>query len=942
MTKSMPRLLFLFSFFVICVSGYAQNGFIRGSIIDDATGEALIGATAQIEGTSTGGVADIDGKFSVNEVTPGTYAVIVSYVGYQTQRIESVVVPSGGVVVLDVRLKSDVVGLEEVVVTAEAIKNNEIALLTLQKKSGLVLDGISARQFSLNGDSDAASAIKRVTGVSVEGGKYVYVRGLGDRYSKTTLNGAEVPGLDPNRNTVQMDLFPSNLIDNIVVYKTFSPDIPANFTGGYVDVATKDFPDAFTLQIGAGFGYNTNATFTKNVLTDDWGNSHWLGFASSDRDLPAIVADGVSQREQPQQLDRETKSFNGSFDPSTYTPSVNHGFSVSMGNQKEIFGKQVGFIGSLSYQRSYNYYDNAAVGRFFLPGDVTAPTLDTLRDLTAARSNESILWGALFNSTIKFNPNNKVSLNLMRNQSADADAGFYEGLFPFASGDDPNFFYQARAITYTERSLSNGQLRGEHVIGSNKNKFFWMGSYSRSTQDEPDLKFFQNLRFGQGPEYTYDAVSNNLILPSRYFRDMEETNTDLKMNLEIPIQTSKLKFGVSYVRKERDFYETIIQFNDEPFTTLYAGDVDAYFADSNLGIVSGSVNNPQFGLIIQDNTTGGGTYFGEENVPGAFAMIDWQLSKTLKAIIGARYERTDISVDNVNAAPAERFANVENDDILPAINVTKNLNDKTNLRFAYGRTVARPTFRELARFASFDFIGDFILIGNPFLKRTTIDNVDLRYEIFPNSGELISVSAFYKNFQDPIERAVDPNTNDISTQVVFRNVDEAFLIGGEFELRKKLSFLSPQLSKFMIGVNVAYIYSRVDISPGELALIRVNDPDADDQRVMFGQSPYIINALFSYDDPDRNFNVNLNYNVQGERLSVVSTGGIPNIYEQPRPLLDLNIKKGIGERFSIRVAATNLLNSRYRQIHDFQGVEYDYSNFRVGQSFSLGFSYLVE
>jgi outer membrane receptor protein involved in Fe transport len=938
----------------LCNQVYAQTGIIRGSIIDDSNGEALIGATAQLEASTIGAIADIDGKFSIANVPDGTHTLVFSYVGYQTQKVEGVIVKAGEVVVLDIRLKTESIGLEEVVVTAQAIKNNEVALLTMQRKSSLVMDGISAKQFSMNGDSDAGAAIKRVTGVSVEGGKYVYVRGLGDRYSKTSLNNSEIPGLDPNRNTVQMDLFPSNLIDNLVVYKTFSPNIPANFTGGFVNISTKEFPDAFTVQVSASAGYNANATFQPGVITDNWGKNHWLGFADPNRAIPAIVADGITVRSFNQAeamlLDKETKSFKGSFNPSTFTPAPNHSFSFSIGDQKTVFGKQLGFIGGLSYQRNYEYFQNGDVGRFFLPGSVTAARLDTLYNLKQTRGSESILWGGLLNTTLKLSKNHKIGLNLMHNQGAEASASFYEGTFPFASGNDPNFFFQGRSLVYIERSMSNAQLKGTHHLPGSNIKFDWIGSYSQSEQDEPDLKYFQNLRFGQDPEnYGYDAISNNVRPTSRYFRNMTESNYDIKANVEIPVtinnQPSKIMMGGSYVAKSRNFEETIVQYKPEPGATLYDGDIDAYFDESNLGLLGIDGNgNPTFpyGLIIQDNTTGGGTYTGEERVPAVYAMMDWQVNKMLKVSFGARYEKTDIDVDNINASAAERFASLNNDDILPSINVTQQLSDNTNLRLAYGRTLARPTFRELAKFASFDFQGDFLIIGNPFLMRTTIDNFDLRWETFPKSGELISVSAFYKSFQDPIERAVDPNTNDLATQIQFRNVKSAWLVGAEFEFRKKLDFITPTLSNFSAGFNFAYIYSRVDIAPGELALIRVNDPNADSQRQMFGQSPYIVNALLAYDNPDRKLNANVTFNVQGARLSVVSTGGIPNVFEQPRPVLDVNVKKGIGQRWSVKLAAANLLNSEFRQTHSFKGQEYNFSSYRIGATFSAGISFLIE
>ena len=937
-------------FAIIAFTGYSQQtGIIRGSVIDDENGEMLIGATAQIVGTTNGTVTDLDGRFSISAVAPGNYAVQFSFIGYQIQKVENVVVNPGQVTVLNVRLRTEATNLEAVVVSADMIRDNEAAILTMQRKSSQVMDGISSRQFSMNGDNDAGAAIKRVTGVSVEGGKFVYVRGLGDRYSKTSLNNAEIPGLDPNRNSVQMDLFPSNLINNLVVYKTFSPDIPAGFTGGFINISTKEFPDQFTLQFSGSLGYNTNATFQKNILTDDFGKFHPFGFADKGRSLPASIRDGITPRSfdlpQAQQLDRETRSFNGSMAPTMFAPSMNQNYSFSIGDQKTVFGKQVGFIAGLSYQRSYEYYNKGDVGRFFLPGNVTALSLDTLYSLKDERSKESVLWGALLNTTVKLNGSNKIGLNLMRNQSADASTRFLEGHFPFASGNDPDFYAQLRAMEYVERSLTTGQVKGEHVLGERKIKLDWSGAYTISAQQEPDLKYFNNLRFGAGPEYSYDAVSNNIRPASRYFRDMDEANIDVKGNVEIPLITgstdSKLKFGGSYVSKSRIFDERIIQYKPEPYATAFNGDINAYFEEGNLGLV-GASNAVQYGLIILDQTTGGGTYSGSEAVPAGYAMIDWQASKTVKVSTGARYEQTNIEVRNVNARTEERFANLNNHDLLPALNMTKEFSNNMNLRFGYGRTIARPTFRELARFASFDFQGDFILIGNPFLKRSVIDNIDLRYEIFPRTAELISLSAFYKRFTDPIERAVDPNTNDLATQVFFRNVDEAYLAGMELEFRKKLDFIMPALSDFSIGVNLAYIHSQVDISEGELALIRVNDPEAQDQRVMFGQSPYIMNALLSYDNFDRAINANFNFNVQGPRLAVVSTGGIPNVFEQPRPTLDFNLKKGISDKWSLKFSAANLLDSPYTMTHEFKGLEYNYSSYRLGRNFSFGASFTIE
>ncbi|NJL12905.1 MAG: TonB-dependent receptor [Microscillaceae bacterium] len=338
-----------------------------------------------------------------------------------------------------------------------------------------------------------------------------------------------------------------------------------------------------------------------------------------------------------------------------------------------------------------------------------------------------------------------------------------------------------------------------------------------------------------------------------------------------------------------------------------------------------------------------GSYEASEQVTAGYLMADFRLAPKFKVSTGIRFERTDIALEMRDAfiAPELRFADLERNDFLPGINTTWNIKENMNLRASYGRTIARPTFRELARFTTFDFLGDFTLIGNPFLERTVVDNIDLRWEIFPRTEEIFSLSLFYKSFQDPIERAVNPTTSDLAIQFEFRNVEQAFVLGGELEIRKKLDFISPTLKNLSVGANITVLTSQVDIAPGELALIRVNDPAAESTRPLFGQSPYIINALLSYNNLDNGWAANLSFNVQGERLSAVSVGGTPNVFEQPRPMLDFNVSKTLGN-FKIKFSAGNLLNAKYKFTQDFNNTEYIYQLYQLGQTFGLSLSYGLE
>lgn len=946
-------LLCLMIFGVISIS-LAQNGTIRGTITDGETGEPLIGATALIVGTTIGGASDLDGNFSISAVA-GTYEVQISYVSYETKKVTGVEVKAGEVTIINVVLGTDAgLGLEEVVVEAKAIQNSSAAILTLQKKSTVVLDGISSEQFKRSNDSDVASAIKRVTGVSVEGGKYVYVRGLGDRYSKTSVNGADVPGLDPNRNTVQMDLFPSNLVDNIVVYKTFRPDLPGDFVGGYVDISTKDFPEDFTLQLSSSLGYNSQANLNDEFLTTEKGNVDWLGLNSDIRDIPEVIqnntisAPGVSSI-----LEEQSSAFQNSFDPTTKSPFLNQSYSFSIGNQVELFGRPLGFIAALSYNKNFESYDNGETNRYKLQGLGERSLIGETLLPNDSKSTESVLVGGLVNLSYKFSDNHKVSFNVFRNQGADKQARVQSGTKP---SDNPSLAYFTRGSWYTARSLTMYQLKGEHNIpGWNNTKIDWTSAYSQSTMDQPDLRFFT---WGTDRDLGETSVQPSIgQLPTHYYRDMLENTFDNKINFTLPFNqwndlASKLKFGGVYLRKNREFRENQYRYDGTTNQALvFDGTIDNFF--SNPWTVA-TQNNPV--VYIEDAYEAANNYDAGQDVIAAYAMVELPLTDRLKLITGARFEQTKVTflsfgeIDIRDAEGNTSFflpANTEttildNNDILPSANLIYELNDKMNMRVAYNRTLARPTFRELAPFASFDFIGDFILVGNPLLERTLIDNIDLRWEYFVKSGEIFSLSAFYKNFTNPIERVINAElgVNNV-TEITFRNLPSATVYGLEIEARKKLDVFTERLKNFTLGANITLIKSVVSIPDDQLDFIRKTNSEKQevDTRVMYGQSPFVINTFLNYRN-SKGTQANLAFNMNGRRLSIVDLTGV-DIFEEPRPSLNLNVTQKFGQ-FSVKVAANNLLNPEYKYTQEYNGREYIFQNSQLGRTYSVGVNYSFE
>ncbi len=939
------RLYTLLIFLIISIgNAVGQTGTIRVGVFDEETGEALIGASVLIAGTTQGSVTDLDGKAAITGLQPGAYNVQVSYVSYQSKTIEGVEVNANEANSFEVKLASETVGLEEVVVTAEAVRSSESALLTIQKKSPAVLDAISADMFSRNGDNNAAAAVQRVTGVTVEGGKYVYVRGLGDRYSKSVLNGADIPGLDPNRNSVQLDMFPSNMIDNIIVYKTFTPDLTGEFSGGLVNVTTKDFPDQYTMQIAASAGFNDQATFNSNFLTYQGGNTEWLALDDGIRELPAVINQYNSQNfptpNKPdatqEQVNEVSRAFGtNQFTPTQDAPPINHSLSFSVGNQKTLLGNPLGFVLGLTYSRSYGFYSNGQVNRYSgVPSNATTLNRSLLFTADDASSDENVNIGGLLNLSYKLSNNSKISFNIMHNQASTDVARLQEG-YSLQERPDSTLLLRNRVLSFTERGLTNLLLKGEHSIAALNNlNIEWQSSYTDTYLDEPDLRFLRSSVQINGSDSTQQV--SNVNRPGRYFRNMEETNWDNRLNVTLPVsiwgdREGKIKVGGAYTERDRSFRERRFEYflRRRNFT----GNVDDLFLSENLGYDSEG-NRLSF---VSDVSQEGNNYDASQSIYAGYLMLDAPIAEKLRMVGGVRYERTDMTLEAFNGVTGK----LETNDFLPALNFTYELVENMNLRASYGRTIARPTFREFAPLVTFAFYGDFNQIGNAALDRTLIDNYDLRWEMYPTQNEYFGASLFYKRFDNPIENTLNPNAGGSTSEYKYENVDQGQLMGIELEARKNLSFIAPALESFRVGVNASYIYSQVSLEADELNAIRVFNPDADDTREMYSQSPYVVNANLDYDNQENGWSGNVVFNVFGRRLSYFTTA-LPFVYEQPRPELNVSVKKQLNDRFSVRIRANNLLNPYYSESITFKGEKYIFDQYTVGRDYSVGITYLIE
>ena len=933
--------LLIIAIFAFSVNLAFAQGIIQGKVTSSETGEELIGATVLIQGTTKGSMVDIDGNYKITDVTTGTHNIICSYISFRSDTAK-VVVKTGETSIQNYSLASSTMDISTFTISAKAERNNEAYLLTVKKKSATVMEAIGAKEIAKRGDGDAAAAAKRVTGLTIEGGKYVYVRGLSDRYSKTTLNKAEIPGLDPNRNAVQLNIFPTNMIENITVVKSFTPDLPGSFTGGLVNIETKDFPDHFTFNFTSSLGFNTESSLKNNFLTYQGGGSDVFGIDDGTRSAPGSTSKIPALFVDNDRLSAIGKSFNKEMDVKEKTSFLNQKYTASVGNFKKLFGKDLGFVVGLSYSKKFNHREtDAETNRYELTGNVNSvDELNPMRTLKDTRSTENVLWGAFASMSYKLSPNHKLGFVYLRNQNGITTTTFQEGEIP---SDQEGLYFQTRALEYEENSLTNYQTKGEHYFEKlSKLKVDWLWAFSQSHQNQPDLRYFSN-------DYTLDDITGDTNysiqasiypVPTRYYRELTQTTFDAKLNFEFKIKekdgkSSKLKFGGAMIQQERILRESRYNYRSQGFLT-YNGSVAEYL--SNNSMVLPTAGNPVSDYVyIEDATERRNSYSADQLVFGAYLMGDIWATKKFRLVTGARLETTDIISRSFDQK--EKVGTLLESDILPAINTSYALTEKTNLRATYSKTLARPTFREIAPFATYDFSTNWIIIGNPDLERTLIDNIDFRYEFYPNFGEILSIGGFYKTFTNPIELVF--NTQAQNSELTWRNIESATVYGAEFEIKKNLGFLSDSVNTFNIGGNFTYVFSEVGIDAQELELIRANDANADDTRSLFGQSPYIVNFFLEYNNDSLGLSANLSYNVSGEKIAVVIVGATPNVYEQPVHQLDFNINKKLGERFSLKLNAQNIINPIVKQTYNYKDQEYIFNAYRRGATFSLSLKYLI-
>lgn len=944
-------LVLLFCFLSVNVL-LSQNSSIKGTVIDEQTGETLPGAVVMIEGTTIGSNTDFDGVFTINKVTPGSYTIECKLISYNTKKLTNVVVKENEPTVLSLTLSSasTELGIVEIVTTMSKETTN--AMLVMQKNNASVSDGISSESIKRTPDRNTSDVLKRISGASIQENKFAIIRGLNDRYNAAYINGAPLPSSESDRKAFAFDIFPSNMLDNLVIIKTATPDMPGEFAGGIIQVNTKSIPDKNEQTLSISGSYNTITTF-KDFKTYDGGKYDFIGVDDGSRALPSTLPTTAQYSSSTlQQKGEYAKQINPSWaiTNTKALPAIN--LQYSMANKGNILGKNAGSVFALTYQNTNNYSE--IIRREY---EEQSTQVVKRMELNDDQYTKAVLASAMWNLAYKLNDNHQINFKNLFSINSDDKVTIRNGAREF---DQPEKQWEKSSLRwFTQNLLYTGQLSGEHLLPTSKIKLKWIGGYSDIKRNVPNMRriVYQKVAATESDTSTAYAavVQNEGTIPNAagnmFFSETNEKISSFRYEASYPFTIknikSDLKAGGFHQYRDRSFEArslgfskyrqgSAIKFN----SNLLLLPEEEIFANENMGLLNiAGPNNG--GFKLDEATKTSDSYTASSLLNAGFVMLDMKFFERLRAIYGVRIESYNQKLHTIKeGSNTPILVDTTVTDILPSINLVYSITEKINVRASYYRTVSRPEFRELAPFIFYDFVTDFAISGNPNLKRAVIDNYDLRFEFYPGAGQLISASGFYKSFTNAIEQA---NRPDVTRELYYVNVPKATNIGLELEYRLKLSAIvgndsSTFLSSTTVYTNFAYIKSKVDVS-------QINGA-VSTERPLQGQSPIIINAGIQYMHPDNGWGVSASYNLVGRRIYIVGSINEPDYWEKSRNIVDLQIVKRIKENFELKLNIRDLLAQNLVFYQDIdKNNKYDETldntmiNSSFGQTISFGVSY---
>jgi TonB-dependent receptor len=898
--------IFLFLFFS---ASFAQLSTLKGVVIEEKTGLPVPGAIVNLKSLSKNLITGADGVFVFTKLESGTYELLIQASGFNDKEVVEIVLLANDINSLTITLDEKSNEIEQVVIKSTKAKVESVkGLLTLQKNSTTVSDGISSEAIKRTPDRNTSDVLKRINGASVQDNRFVIVRGLNDRYNMSLLNGAPLPSSEPDRKAFSFDIFPSNMLDNIVITKTASPDLPGDFAGGIIQISSKSVPDKDFQSLTVGSGYNTITTF-KNKRSYAGSATDWLGFDNGQRALPSSIPNTeafnqlsyIDKANVAKSFEVDWKIYNETFRPNT-------NFQYTIGRSFDISQKRFGLLFAVSNSISNNY--NEIERNEFDNGN----NISVLRSKYNDRNySQDVLTSALANFSLKFNPNHTITFKNTYSINSEDLVIEREGK---AEVDNTNVL-RSDVRWFTSNKIYSGQFNGDHFFTTSNIKLNWTGFFSNIERSIPNLRRNEyritdpnspilsentpvvNLPSSNngGPDYgggMFTSENQEVIYGGKL---------DISRKFSFGDFVNDIKVGGLLQKRDRDFFARQLNYNKfELGTNIFDSSLEllpneSIFSSSNMGITSPG----KTGFTLYDLAKPTDIYNAGSNLNAAYLMFDNRYKK-FRLVWGLRVEDFTQYLNTKDGAGRNINSNTNVVDFLPSANFIYSITSKANLRLSYSKTLNRPEFRELAPFGFYDNTTQFFTQGNPNLERATIKNFDIRYDLYPGKGQLFSISYFVKQFTNPIEIIQQVNNKTIT----YQNAKSAKNAGIEIEFRTLLSSLfglseSSVLEKFTLFSNAAIINSAVDVS-------NVNDGNKEKERPLQGQSPYIFNAGLQFSDKESGFIFSTNVNRVGNRIAIGSSQVEPAIWEKSRTFLDLQIAKAFyNNKIELKLNVQNIL-----------------------------------
>ncbi len=877
-----------------------KSSSVTGIVRDDKN-FPLSGATITVEKSTKATTTSVNGDYVLN-LAPGTYTIIVSSVGFEGKRITEVLIKQNGQTDLNITLTPKKgTSLDNVIVTSSAKKETASSLLRTQKNSASMMDGISAETMRKTPDNNIAQSLARVSGVNVQGGKFVTIRGISDRYNNVQINGSSLPSSEPNRRNFSFDIIPSSLVDNVVVNKTASPDLPGEFTGGLVQVNTKDIPSKNFVELSIGTGINTESTNKdfigferdKNANTGKVNKDRlWFGTGRAFDPVKFYnqynTNDTLATRATSQKIKNRWQ-----FNTYAYTPVQNYQLSGGLAKRFKN-SNSLGAIAAITY-RNDQTYENAEA-RSPTNFDVINErykyntTIGSILNMAYKTKNHRIAWKNLYNKKYTNQVDDRIGFN--ESQQREKERRF---------GD----------VTL-QGKLFQTRLEGDHVFGSKNYKVDWYADDIKYTREQPDTRYLLNKDLSKSL-YDYEFKEPSLNNGGVYAAVFEEKRNNAGINFSVPFlikgEKELVKIGYAFSNRKAEYENTGLR--------ILAKDLNSNLIPNNRYAPYYTLVTPDkfdngilyYDPVLSSNSKSGDSYTGTQKLHSFYSMLDFKFLKKFRFTGGVRYENNLVDVStakyiltNFGSPTSDTGAVYKENNWLPSTNIIYSLSNKINIRMAYSKTLSRPDFAERAFAEYFEFTDQLFIRGNVGLQLTTVDNYDLRFEYYPSGGEILSFSLFYKDFINAVER--DFEVGNPSSTVSYLNRPRANAKGFEIDIRKNLAFIAKEskiLKRILASCNFTYLKGQV--TTGDSSITQQNRP-------IQGLAPYIINAGIGYEQ--RRWGLNLSFNRSGRKILNAGRDIQNTQLENPRSVLDLQLNaKFFKDKMQVRFNAGDILNQHY-------------------------------